>query len=83
MTTSAFQYTARALFERDRFIFALLLAVEVSRSVFYMFMFYRVMFVLSRIPGALINPIALRMAKTQLSFGHSECSRVHPVDFEK
>lgn len=30
VTTFAFHYTARGLFEKDRFIFALLLAVEVS-----------------------------------------------------
>ena len=29
VTTSAFHYTARGLVERDRFIFALLLAIEV------------------------------------------------------
>ena len=29
VTTSAFHYTARGLAERDRFIFALLLAIEV------------------------------------------------------
>ena len=27
-----------------------------------------------------INPIALRMAKTLLSFGHSKCSRVKVLD---
>ena len=28
----------------------------------------------------LLNPIALRMAKTLLSFGHSECNRVKKYD---
>ena len=29
----------------------------------------------------LLNPIALRMAKTPLSFGHSECHRVNQTKF--
>ena len=30
---------------------------------------------------AILNPIALRMAKTLLSFGHSECYRVKIYTF--
>ena len=35
VTSFAFHYTARGLFERDRFIFALLLAVEVGRCYIF------------------------------------------------
>ena len=31
--------------------------------------------------GSTVNPIALRMAKTQLSFGHFECNRVKGKNF--
>ena len=34
------------------------------------------MTVICKKQNLLVNPIALRMAKTLLSFGHSECNRV-------
>ena len=38
---------------------------------------------LSLLTYILSNPIALRMAKTQWSFGHSECNRVNFIYFSK